>query len=196
MDARYTNVISPEAVEICRNLGRLSISEEFYLAGGTVLALPLKHRRSDDLDFFLIDMQKSLPVSSILEALEHVFPNQPYIINLQESNQLDLTIMNTKLTFFSYPFKLINPLIDGGILATFLKRIQLAAPREIALMKAYSIGRRATFRDYIDLYFLFKTNIVTLTYIEAKAKQKFILGGETIFHETVSGAANLFGRYP
>ena len=89
--------------------------------------------------------------------------------------------MNTKLTFFSYPFKLINPLIDGGILATFLKRIQLAAPREIALMKAYSIGRRATFRDYIDLYFLFKTNIVTLTYIEAKAKQKFILGGETIF---------------
>lgn len=181
MDTAYSQVISPEGINLCRHLGSAKIMKEFCLAGGTGLALQLKHRRSDDLDFFLIDMHQSLPVPSILHTLEHVFPNHPHTINLRETNQLDLTIMKTKLTFFSYPFKQINPMIDGGTLATFLKGIQLASPREIALMKAYSIGRRATFRDYIDLYFLFITNSVTLTYIEANAKQIFMLSGETTF---------------
>ena len=28
--------------------------------------------------------------------------------------------------------------------------------KEIAVMKAYSVGRRATYKDYIDLYFVLK----------------------------------------
>jgi hypothetical protein len=182
MSVNYSKVISPKAMEICRKLGELAPMKEFCLAGGTGLALQLIHRRSDDLDFFLFDMHRPLTETSILDALEHTFPNQPFMINLQESTQLDLTIMETKLTYFSYPFKLINPLIEGGTLAPFLVGIKLAAPQEISLMKAYSIGRRATFRDYIDLYFLFKTNAVDLAYIEANAKHKFVLDdGETLF---------------
>jgi len=53
--------------------------------------------------------------------------------------------------------------------------------KEIALMKAYTIGRRPTFRDYIDLYFLLKKGIVTLEYILEKAPQKFVIEGEPVF---------------
>jgi hypothetical protein len=177
----FSKLISPEAMTICQKLGTSALMKEFCLAGGTGLALQLKHRRSDDLDFFLANGTKAVPVAPLLQTLERIFPNDSYQINLRESTQLDLTILGTKLTYLAYPFPLINPLVEGTSVAPFLKGINLAAPQEIALMKAYSIGRRATFRDYIDLYFLFITKAVELAYIEEHAKQKFIIGGETCF---------------
>lgn len=181
MNADYSNLISPEAINICQHLGTASLMKEFYLAGGTGLALQLKHRRSDDLDFFMINEEKVIPVTSIHQTIASLFPNQPYQVNLQESTQLDLTLLGTKLTFFAYPFPLVNTLVKGSTAAPFLKGINLAAPQEIALMKAYSIGRRATFRDYIDLYFLLNTKAVELAYIEAYAKHKFKISGEICF---------------
>ncbi len=94
---------------------------------------------------------------------------------MQESTQLDLNIAGIKLTFLAYPFPLINPPVEGELLAPFLKGVLLASPPEIALMKAYSIGRRATFRDYIDLYFLLFEQIVDLAYIEREARLKYII---------------------
>lgn len=48
-------------------------------------------------------------------------------------------------------------------------------------MKAYAIGRRPTYRDYVDLYFLLKTNTVTIECILDKAMQKFVIDGEMVF---------------
>jgi len=48
----HTEVISVDAQNIMRELGRQDYMKPFYLAGGTGLALQLGHRRSVDLDFF------------------------------------------------------------------------------------------------------------------------------------------------
>jgi hypothetical protein len=48
-------------------------------------------------------------------------------------------------------------------------------------MKAYALGRRITFRDYIDLYFLFKHRLVSIEYILEEAPKKFMIGKETVF---------------
>lgn len=48
-------------------------------------------------------------------------------------------------------------------------------------MKAYALGRRITFRDYIDLYFLLKRKIVTLDDIIQDATTKFTIAGENVF---------------
>lgn len=76
---------------------------------------------------------------------------------------------------------MIEPLVQGEKIDIRLKGINLASPKEIALMKAYTIGSRPTFRDYIDLYFLFKKGIVNLEYILEKAPQKFVIEGEPVF---------------
>lgn len=48
-------------------------------------------------------------------------------------------------------------------------------------MKAYTIGRRALFRDYVDMYFVLKAGVVSLEYILAQAPSKFMLGKECLF---------------
>lgn len=82
----------------------------------------------------------------------------------------------------AYPFPLVEPCIDGGrVLAPEVKGIALATVREIALMKAYTIGRRAMFRDYVDVYFILRSGAVTLEYILDRAPAKFTLQGEVLF---------------
>ena len=51
MKSFYEKVLSSTAVDFL-NRCPASILDEFYLAGGTALALQLGHRYSDDLDFF------------------------------------------------------------------------------------------------------------------------------------------------
>ena len=181
MEFSYADLLPAEAMQICTGIGSSTLGQDYYLAGGTGLALQIKHRRSNDLDFILIDHKKKRLAPDLVSALEKVFTEIPIIVNLQESTQLDLIMAGIKLTFLAYPFPLITPQVKGDSLGSFLKAILLASPQEIALMKAYSIGRRATFRDYIDLYFLFLEQAVDLAYIEEKAPVKYMIDGESSF---------------
>jgi hypothetical protein len=45
--------------------------------------------------------------------------------------------------------------------------------REIAATKAYTIGRRGAYKDYIDLYFILSEQHATLTDIIDVAEKKF-----------------------
>lgn len=181
MSFSYANLLPDEAMQICTKVGSSTLSREYCLAGGTGLALQMKHRRSNDLDFLLIDHNETVNAPSVISTLEKTFPNTPCRVNLQESTQLDLTLSGIKLTFLAYPFPLINPPVKGDKLAPFLKGILLASPSEIALMKAYSIRKRATFRDYIDLYILLFEQVVDLAYIEEKTRVKYMINNETSF---------------
>ena len=44
---------------------------------------------------------------------------------------------------------------------------------EIAAMKAYTIGRRGSFKDYVDLYFIAKDKLTTLNNIISTAEKKY-----------------------
>jgi hypothetical protein len=45
--------------------------------------------------------------------------------------------------------------------------------REIGSTKAYSIGRRGTYKDYVDLYFILSGGYATLAEIIHMAEKKF-----------------------
>jgi hypothetical protein len=76
----------------------------------------------------------------------------------------------------------MESLVDGeNICNGRLKGIKLASPAEISLMKAYAIGRRTSYRDYVDLYELLRMGKVTLDYILKKAQQKYNARGEILF---------------
>lgn len=172
-------VLDQNGWRVCGKIGKSFLANEFYLAGGTGLALQLKHRRSFDLDFFQRDSEEKIPFRKIDSELKRLFGFTK--IDLKQADQATWHIEGIKVTFLAYPFPLLYPLVPGESISPVLKGIFLAAPEEIALMKAYSLGRRATIRDYLDLYFLLKQGIVTLAEIIANSGRKYIINRENIF---------------
>ncbi|MQL53492.1 hypothetical protein GFC01_14735 [Desulfofundulus thermobenzoicus] len=167
---------------VCKILaGSDAISQQYYMAGGTALALQLGHRKSYDLDFFQTKTDERIHYEKIYRELVGLFSQKYVRVELKQVDQATVSIHGVKVTFLAYPFPLVEPLVSGHTIAPELAGIKLASPREIALMKAYTIGRRPSYRDYIDLYFLLKSGKATIEYILEKAPGKFVIENETVF---------------
>ncbi len=131
------------------------------LAGGTALSLQIKHRRSYDFDIFCHDeLSKTLS-----RKAQNIF-GKITIINRFEDNLTFVTSSGVKITFAYYPFRRLYPVISTSAIDIFHWR-------DIALDKAYTIGRRVQFRDYVDLFFLMKEKKLTLDWIIKNAIKKF-----------------------
>lgn len=132
-----------------------------YLAGGTALALQINHRRSEDFDIFI-----DKPVDNKLKLkIEKVFGNVNY--SLKTSDQINfITKEGIKVTFFWYYFKPISDLIKTSSLS-------LASIDDIAADKAHTVGFRAIWRDYVDIFLLLKTENYSLKKIIELGKKKF-----------------------
>lgn len=176
-----TEVLDNNGWYVCATVGRSKLARQYYLAGGTALALQLNHRKSFDLDFFRIGTHEKINFNGILKELREILRQEDISVELRKSDQTIIEISGIKVTFLAYPFPLVNPLIEGQKLSQNLSGIKLAHSSEIALMKAYALGRRITFRDYIDLYFLLKHRLVSIKYILEKASKKFMIDKETVF---------------
>ncbi len=128
---------------LLQQLGASGVSRDFYLAGGTGLALLLHHRRSVDLDFFsrtnrldgegrreLLSRLRALPRWALLEAREGTLHGQ---------------VSRVRVSFFWYPEPLVKPVIRQGPL-------RIASLEDIGLMKLGAIIGRGSQKDFIDLY--------------------------------------------
>jgi hypothetical protein len=115
---------------------------EFYLAGGTAVALYIGHRRSIDL-FKITQLNHKKILSKISES------QYQFTVNLRFTEQLNLNIGPVKFTFLEYPFK-----IDAK--NKFESYIRMPDLIDLAAMKAYALGRRSKWKDYVDLYFILK----------------------------------------
>ena len=69
-----------------------------------------------------------------------------------------------KITFFYYPFNL-------EFSKNFDKYAKLPDPLTLAAMKAYALGRRSKWKDYVDLFFISKKH--SLSAIIKKSRQIF-----------------------
>lgn len=116
---------------------------DFYLAGGTGLALQVGHRRSVDLDLFRETEFASVALRDQLRGLEGLrkIETGPGTVHVQ--------LHNVKVSFLLYPHPLLFPLRE-------FDRIAVADPRDIACMKLDVIGNRGSRRDFVDLYTLAK----------------------------------------
>lgn len=155
----YKEVLDDNASAIWEKCG--FFSDDFYLAGGTALAFQMGHRKSIDLDFFSDDPIKNNLLKKIEENLG--FPSN---ILKNSKDELTLIMRDVKLTFLHYPFPLLYPKISNQI-------ISLSSVEDIASMKAYSLGRRRSLKDYIDLYFIFSANLHTFEHTIADAYKKY-----------------------
>jgi len=119
-------------------------SSEFGLVGGTAIALHLGHRRSIDFDLFSLKPFSLLNIRNrILQErkIEHTF--------VQGESELTILVNKVKITFYYFPY----PISFGE---NFNNIINLPSLQTLAAMKAFALGKRAKWKDYVDLYFLIK----------------------------------------
>lgn len=141
----HLEAITLDAKKIFNKLANFS---DFYLAGGTGLALQIGHRISVDFDFF---GRKDIPKNLFFKVKE-IFRDLKTEIIINNSSQLTVIVGGVNLSFIKYPFPVILKVID-------YRGIKILPPLEIAAMKAYVLGRRATFKDYVDLYYFLERKI-------------------------------------
>ena len=126
-------------------------TQDFVLGGGTGLSLQIAHRLSYDFDFF---SEQPIP-KNFLEKISQVIQIKEVAIDSSD----ELTFFDTnnvKCTFLYYYFK---PHF-GTIKAS--NGMRIFSVQEIAIKKAYTIGRRGAYRDYFDLYTILKNEHITL----------------------------------
>jgi len=136
--------------------------EEFYLVGGTALALQIGHRLSVDFDMF---SSGELPIN-LLQKIKRTFSGSSVAVTYSSHEQLNVVIGGVQATFLSYPYPIIDPLIS-------YREVSLAGVREIAAMKAFSLGKRLSYKDYVDWYFLLHEKHVLLEKVIALSQKKF-----------------------
>ena len=130
------------------------------MVGGTAIALHIGHRRSIDFDLFASSKLNKSRVKSTL--LQVSFDQLPIF---EDYDQLHLLINQVKVTFLSFPYPVQHP-IKVGLYTTIPSLLSLAA------MKAFALGRRAKWKDYVDLYFILR-DYYSITEICSEAKDIF-----------------------
>jgi hypothetical protein len=134
----HTEILSTAQQSALAVLSQRPELHDFYLAGGTALALQLGHRTSVDFDFF---REESFNPQWLLEQL----PAPPRVAVLQEARDtLTVEFRGVKTSFFAYRHKLIRP----------VEECRLASIPDIAAMKLAAIAGRGSRKDFVDLYFI------------------------------------------
>ena len=132
-----------------RNLALLAetgLTEPFYLAGGTAIALHLGHRISVDLDFFGPDPFDSDQLAARLSDL-----GQFRLERLAEDTLLG-ELGGVRISFFRYRHALIGEPVS-------VLGVSVAGIEDIAAMKLDAISRRGSRRDFVDLYFIAQSGL-------------------------------------
>lgn len=133
---------------------------EFYLVGGTAIALYLGHRRSIDFDLFKMS---TINHKRNLDKISR-FPFH-HIVTRRVTEQMNLIINDVKVTFFQFPFT-IEPSVS------YESYLRLPSLLDLAAMKAYALGRRSKWKDYVDLYFIL-SNHFSIDDISTHASELF-----------------------
>jgi hypothetical protein len=117
--------------------------QDFYLAGGTALALQIGHRISTDLDWF--SETNHLKVSQREHIQEVLTPGGKLETVSEQDGMLYTRLNDTDTSFIYQHHSLLEPTVD-------YQEIRLANPIDIGLMKLAAITSRGTRRDFVDIY--------------------------------------------
>ncbi len=154
----YTNILNKQQEQL---LPLISLfSKDYFLVGGTAIALFLGHRTSVDFDLFTNLNVKRRKIKNILEKKQ-----AEYTVIHEAYDQLHIIIAGVKLTFFNFPFKIEHK-------QHLENYITIPSLIDLAAMKAFALGGRAKWKDYVDLYYLLKSQF-TISEIEQKAEFYF-----------------------
>jgi len=153
----YPNILTSKQEQILPLIKLFS--KDFGLVGGTAIAYYLGHRRSIDFDLF---SPKTFSILSARNKINKFFKIEQTLV--QGDGELTVMANNVKLTLFNFPYH-----IEYN--SKFENIIKIPDLLTLAAMKAFALGKRAKWKDYVDLYFISKK--YSLQQIVKKAEQLF-----------------------
>jgi len=141
----------PATLELLKKLMALPELQDFFLVGGTALALQIGHRISLDIDLFT---QQDFDAQKLFLKLD----NQFSISDLtEESNTLNFNITYpeksneiVKIDLIKYPYPLIKPILN-------VENIRLLSVEDIIPMKLSAVAGRGSKKDFYDIFYFLKT---------------------------------------
>ena len=154
----HKEILTKEQLELLPFIA--SFSKNFGLVGGTAVALHIGHRESIDFDMFSLKPFGNIQLSQKIKDTTSI---DKIIVN--KKREFTCLIKGVKVTFFYYPF----PITFNQ---KFGYEIKLPDLLTLAAMKAYALGMREKWKDYVDLYFIIKDHY-SVEKISKKAKEIF-----------------------
>jgi len=149
--------ITKQQRSLLGRLGKLAAQRDFYLAGGTAVALHLGHRMSVDLDWFVPKKWADPPLWT--KQLQDAGFELREVRTAQGT--FHGTINGVKNSFFEYPYPLLSSLVVWDETGC-----ALAALPDLASMKLMAIAQRGSRKDFIDLYALGSSGIPLKSMLE------------------------------
>ncbi|MCM8797923.1 MAG: nucleotidyl transferase AbiEii/AbiGii toxin family protein [Candidatus Omnitrophica bacterium] len=158
--------------EVLKVFGSISESDNFCLTGGTALAeFYLRHRKSNDLDFFSKEEAIIVPFSFRLEEVlrkrgldierRRSFASFVELIVKKENESTDIHLAQDS------PFRFEEPKDSVEF-----PGVKIDSLVDIASNKLLALFGRATLRDFIDIFFLVKKEKFSPEDLMEKAKIK------------------------
>lgn len=150
----------------------------FYLSGGTALSeFYVRHRYSDDLDFFT--GEKNFPQFSVETFIEEI-RNSIAAETSEYKRMHDRRIFflkkggsELKLEFTYYPFEQIHPPQEQH-------GIRIDSLEDIAANKLMALLDRIEAKDFVDLYFILNESSISLNTLLSFVKRKFHFGFDPV----------------
>lgn len=136
--------IDARTKRVLESLGETDFIKDFYLAGGTAMALQIGHRKSIDLDWFSKKEFSNMELKYVLSGLGL----GRLKIYSEDEKTLNVDLHGVKTSFFEYKYRTLFPFEKYG------KNVNLASMADIACMKIDAISSRGSKKDFIDLYFM------------------------------------------
>jgi len=139
----HKEVLTPNQIKLLPILKLFS--DKFGMVGGTSIALYLGHRESIDFDLFCFDGFNNYDIKK--KFLEYNLNIENVIID--RKGEYTFLVEGVKFTFFQFPYKITFSNQFGDF-------IKIPDILTLGAMKAFALGRRAKWKDYVDLYFILK----------------------------------------
>lgn len=132
----------------------LADAHGLYLAGGTAIALHLRHRLSRDIDLFSREPDLDLTaVQAAMTALSHV-----EVVSMTDA-ALHVLLDGLPVDVVRYPYR---PLQEPRNDAEAFRRFPVASLEDLAVMKLSAIARRGIRRDFWDLHAIVASGALSL----------------------------------
>lgn len=140
--------LTDNTYSLFEELAEKSLLSDFTFVGGSAIGYYLRHRLSEDLDFFTWHEKLPVETQSFIDALAKT---KNIVIANRTQTYMDLLINDIKVTLFANDWDALKrdrSKITGNI---FVANLPL-----LCAMKMNTLSLRAKYRDYYDLYVLNK----------------------------------------
>ena len=166
----FAGALSEKTHALLKKISPLLREREFYLAGGSGLALQMGHRISEDLDFFT---HRVFDPSSLAISLKANVGRLQEI--LAETQTFIADLDGVKCSFFYYDVPLIFEAVS-------FHDLKIADWRDIVAEKFKTIAQRGSKKDFFDIFCCLRMEKLSLEEAVSIFKKRFQSSGVNLYH--------------